>query len=1037
MGLKSHVIVFIFCLHLFSLSTVFSHGRNKGQREKSSRCRGWEEDLRSNLIAPGNITKFLERFKDSISTLSPGCVQSFSLNVSYYNLMKLMMVLNEKYDDLIPGTRKQIYKWVEDIYTKSSGPFGMNTMDSSSGEGSKPNGGKDKGKRKGKDKGKGSWITLDLLNILGRFIVQAPTSTFKGIARGETSTICQLFNSSSDLLDNLFDLKPVQARILIEGLNACGNVNISEDATIAKLGQLACFYPVKQLNMLNKMALKSLQTQLLNCTRNLKEIYRVLVANVNANDLTAEKVKELGAFVVGLKISQVSNISKEAIQGALSELKDVKGWSRGQIKVLVKKYNEIKEVTAKRLKDLGVLVSGLGAKSFGKFKGQELLDAFSQRDVAESSNVMLPVQKESIMKAILDSVKIDSVLQSLPESLVPQIPTGNLEHAGNISLEFLSKDKPWNLGQSVALINYVKYQLNKAQDISKLKTAVKGIPCTLIHTLKPDVVNALANNPHVSIDQIRCAASMFFTKKKLSQGNYFRSLTKAGIDEILASYLIFEPTIPELRDIPMSLCSNIVDLISQANISVLPLMSDRRRDLFKYAMECLKLNVSSLTEDQGASLGSLVCEFNAEEIKTLNKTVFLALIPQFRECRWFTKEQQKALRETIMLAFPTPSAWTVDELTLLDVLLTVLTRDDFKSIPNNDDIKIALEQILSTHKPTHGRSLKFSALYWKFFDILTKKTASNRKKRASECAVTPTFMQIEALREANSMWTVDQLGCISDEDFINSLDTLTEVTSFSTEQLKALKAKAMQAYGMNINNEQLASLERITLGFNNEEVKKYFTKPDIDTVGAISNYIEWSLIEFDPQASTIMKNFMNGRAYSNLSSTELVGLGYFICNVRPHQILSITSYRSAARDIGNKMCLRKETRTALKVKAVETFPNIKSWTGAQLQEIGLVAAGLTAEEVSELSTSAVSYLTPLAVRFFPPNVFSAMSSEQLRNLGPENYGAVTEAQKAALSRMQLDALNENIGSTGGAGTIYWNPVIMLTLLVLSLTVPLH
>lgn len=58
-----------------------------------------------------------------------------------------LMVLNEKYDDLIPGTRKQVYKWVEDIYTKSSGPFGMNTMDSSSGEGSKPNGGKDKGNR--------------------------------------------------------------------------------------------------------------------------------------------------------------------------------------------------------------------------------------------------------------------------------------------------------------------------------------------------------------------------------------------------------------------------------------------------------------------------------------------------------------------------------------------------------------------------------------------------------------------------------------------------------------------------------------------------------------------------------------------------------------------------------------------------------------------------------------------------------------------------------------------------------------------------
>ncbi|XP_051895790.1 otoancorin-like [Pristis pectinata] len=1047
MGLKRDVIIFIFCLNLISLTTVASQRSGKDSKERSGQCHGWEKDLRNNLSAPGNITEFLENLNESISTLSPGCVKSFSLNISHSNLMELMKVLNGEYDNLIPGTRKQIYKWVEAIYTKTSGPYGMNTMEETNDKG--PTMGPGKDKDKGKGKGKGSWITLDVLNILGRFIVQAPTSTFRGIAQGEASTICQLFNSSSDLLDKLFDLTPVQARILFKGLNACGNVNISEDAAISKLGQLACFYPVNQLNLLNKTAVMTLQEKLLNCTRNLKEIYQMLVENINVNDLSAEDVKELGASVVGLKVSQVSNISKEAIAGALSKLKDIKGWSKGQIKVLVKKYKETEEVTAEKLKNLGFLVSGLGAKAFGKFKGQELLDAFSQEDVAESSNSMLPVQKKSIMQAILDSVKIDSVLRSLPASLVSQIPIEKLDQAGNISIDFLSQDKPWNLGQSVALISRTRGQLNNAKNIGKLKAAVKGIPCDLIDSLKADAVKALANNPHVSSYQIRCSAGKFFAAKKVSRPNYFSTLTEEDINEFLASYLIFEPEIMDLKKIPQSLCSDIVELISQANMSVLPQNSERRTDLFKYAKECLKFTASSLTEEQGTSLGSLVCEFSAADIRSLNNTAFLSIIPQLRECGQFSEEKRKTLREKILSAFPTISTWTVDELILLDGLLTVLTRDDFKSIPSDDDIKVALEQILSSHKPGRNfippgldKSTNFSSLYWKFFNILVKKKESNRQRRAPECKETPTLEIIESLGEANNMWTVEQLSCISVEDFTNALDTLTDVTSFSNEQLIALKAKALQAYGMSISNEQIASLERITLGFSDDEVKKYFTKPDIDTIGAISEHKEWADSEYSSRANTIVKNFMNGHTFSNLSSTELVGLGYFLCTLNSDEIkaISTTGYRSAARDIGNKMCPKSETLIALKEKAVQTFSSVKTWTGAQLQEIGVVAAGLSAEEVPKLMTSAVSFLTPEAVSKFPPKVFSAMTVEQLRNLGPENYAAVNEAQKAALSSVQFNALNENIGiarSTSGAGSIYWSPVIMLTLLVLSLTAALH
>ncbi|XP_067909969.1 otoancorin-like [Heterodontus francisci] len=1052
MGLDFRII-FISCLCLIGQTAGIRGGNDKGSEEGAGRCRGWEKDLRNNISTPGDITDYLKSLNESISDLSPGCVRSFSLNVTHSTLMELMKLLNAKYDNLNPGTRKQIYKWVEDIYTKTSGSYGMSSGNPKPNERKthKPinNHGQDKGKGKGKD----HWITLDVLNILGRFIVQAPTSTLKRVAGGKNSTICQLFSTSPALLDKLLDLIPVQAHIFLEGLDECVDVDIKNETVIAKLGQLACFYPVKQLKSLSRKAIKALQNKLLKCTRNLKQIYQVLVEVINVNISTAEGLKDLGAAAIGLKVSQLSNLSDETVVGALDELKKVKGWSKGQIKTLVKKYQTVENVTADKLKDLGVLVSGLGAKTFDKLKGRELLDAFSQENVAESLNSMLPVQKKSIMKTILQSVRIDSVLESLPASLVSQISVEKLKKSGNIiDLDFLSKNKPWNEGQSVSLINRVKEQLNDVKNISKLKVVVKGIPCSLINSLNSDVVKALANNPLVSSNQIRCFSIKFFKDQKANRPNYFSNLKLEDIDEFLVSYMIFQPDIKELKLIPRNLCSNMVELISQANITVLPRSSPRRRELLEYATDCLNLTASSMTEDQGNSLGSLVCAFSIEEIKNLNNTVFLAIVDQLRECGRFDGRKKETLRQKILSAYPPLSNWTVDELVGLHDLLAVLKLDDFKLIPSNDDIKIALEEILSTRKSTNNfippdfdNSLDFSSLYWKLFNIMTNTSVNNRRKREivllPDCT-TPTLEQIEVLGEANNLWTAYQLSCISAEDFINSLDTLTEVTSFNSDQLKALKSKALEAFGMNISNDQLASLKRITLGFNDEEVKKYFTKPDIDTIGAISEYKEWVDNENNTEAKIIVQNFLGDRTDSMLSSTDLVAMGYFLCTRSPDQIKNInaTAYSSAARDIGNKMCPKIETLTALKDKAVAAFSNVGDWTGAELQEIGVVAAGLNAEEVPKLMTSAVSFLTPAAVSRFPPSVFSAMNIEQLRNLGPQNYGAVTEAQKEALSKEKLEALNENAGYArvrNGAGSIYWNPVIMLTLLVLGLTAALH
>ncbi|XP_060702681.1 otoancorin-like [Hemiscyllium ocellatum] len=1049
MGPKFQVFIFICCLCLIDQTTGMRGGKDKDSKQGAGRCKGWEIDLRNNLTDPGNISEYINDFYENISDLSPGCVRSFSLNVTHSNLVELMKLLNAKYDYLNPGTRKQIYKWVEDIYTKTPGP-GMDIWKPKPHERKSKNPDESNNPEKGKGKGKKNWITLNVLNILGRFIVQAPTSTLESIAMGKNNTVCQLFKTSSDLLDRLFDLTPVQARIFLKGLYNCVDVDTKSETVIANLGQLVCFYPTKQLKSLSMKAIKALQDKLRNCTRNTKKIYRALVEVIGVNISSAENLKELGAAAIGLKISQLSNLKKEVVVGAIEELKNVRGWSKGQAKVFVKKYMEAENVTAEKLKKLGYLTFGFGAKTFRKFKALELLTAFTNKEVSESVYFMLPVQKNLIVERILESVEIDSALELLPETLVSEIPVKQLLKAGKFSnLDFVNKNRPWNKGQSVVAIDRVKDQLNDVKNISKLKAVVKGIPCSLINTLKPDVVKALANNPLVSSNQIRCFSIKFFKDKKTSNSNYFSRLTQEDIDEFLISYMIFQPEIKELKLIPRDLCPNMVELISQANITMLPRSSPRRKELLDYAKDCLNLTASAMTEDEGNSLGSLVCAFSPNDINNLNNTVFLAIVDQLRECGRFDEAKKIALRQKILSAYPPLIKWTVDELTELRGLLAVLMYEDFKSIPNNDDIQTALLEILSSYKstknfvpPDFDNSPNVSALYQKVFSMLNNASENNRRKRAPVCSKRPTEEDIESLGEANILWTVEQLMCISVEDFINSLDTLTQVEGFNIDQLKALKSKALESFSNKISNDQLASLRRITLGFDENEVTQYFTAPDIDTIGAISDNEEWASTEYSSRAKTIVKNFLGQRSDNELSSADLVAMGYFLCTRSPNEIknISMTAYSNAAQEIGETMCPNIETITALKNKAVETFPSVDTWTGAELQEIGVVAAGLSAEEVSKLMTSAVSFLKPGAVSKIPPKIFSAMTMEQLRNLGPRNYGAVTDAQKAALSKEKLQALQENAGferAIDNTGAIFWNPVMILTLLVLSLTATLH
>ncbi|XP_064424862.1 uncharacterized protein LOC135360878 isoform X2 [Latimeria chalumnae] len=77
------------------------------------RCSAWETSLKNQLTNPSNFEAFLEKNMKEFPKLSESCVISFPQSPDPTAVSTLMKALNKVYDDLQPGTRKIIYKWLK------------------------------------------------------------------------------------------------------------------------------------------------------------------------------------------------------------------------------------------------------------------------------------------------------------------------------------------------------------------------------------------------------------------------------------------------------------------------------------------------------------------------------------------------------------------------------------------------------------------------------------------------------------------------------------------------------------------------------------------------------------------------------------------------------------------------------------------------------------------------------------------------------------------------------------------------------------
>ncbi|XP_072916060.1 otoancorin-like isoform X1 [Hemitrygon akajei] len=926
----------------------------------------------------------------------------------------VMKFLRERYQNMNLDVRMQVFQWARRSLVSAQCQGGKDTQPMkqtglSSAFTKKPPAGKCRQLQ----------MTNRTVDTIGFFILDAPDKEF---AHVRPQQLCNLF-AGPDIARNLSsisDMDSMRGKKLLAQLGAHCNLR-----NITRLGGLACFY--NDAKSLDKDITEVLLSTMKKCKnkdaqKNLNSIIRDLAQK---QPLNKEFLQKMGPSASALSSTQIANISDQDIHDIISNLGRGKDWTKKKSKILVKKFlksgGEIS--SSSDLKKLGSLVSGLNSKVLRNVSGVQLLQA-AKEGLEKEAKGMSSFQRKTIVETILKGVNSTTALESLSGSLLKELPLQAIRKADIRKLQNLT-EKPWTVGQALYLCKVV---LNNgsmsASKFSQLGPLTQGVTCEMFTTYGDQfgmkMGLALRNTTWLSRKQLMCAGGKLQDIIRNLPANANGQAVETLSKSIPSSVLLFLGE-ESLTRVYGNNCSGFLAQMAEAKLELLPRSSPVRGALRERALRCLNLPVSALNGMAAAQLGTLLCDFTGQNITDLPEAAFNASIPHLCKCKQFHPSATNILRTRLLETLGDSSQWTVEVVTSLGSMITLLDERTVLQLPNRSDIKEALlEFVASQPNENTGSSTEFqtgfnlSNVQRKIFQILreesTAAAAGSRRRRAADsCTVRPSTDEIQVLGEGNSQWSVDQLACMTTQTFADSVDVLGMVSGFSREQYLALKNKAIETWGAvsSFIPDNIADLNCILTAMSASELRS-MDLGAVDTLDAVSACPTWT----EEQRTAILERYLalSEMTAASLGSIELSGLGSFVCAMNTTFIshLQEEAFSAAARSLGMQACA-SETLDALKEKAVNVFGPITGWEAAIMTEMGSIVAGASTEELSKLDPNVMPFIRSQAVSLIPPYRFRALTVSQLKNLSPEGAASVTQAQLDRVNEQQRAALKEALG----------------------------
>ncbi|KFQ79733.1 Otoancorin, partial [Phaethon lepturus] len=897
----------------------------------------------------------------AVNYLQPDVIGSLPKVLQEDAFRNLSTVFKDLYDKTSANTQRALYGWMKQILQESSNMSDFNEST--------------------------SWVSAENLWILGRYMIHFPLEEILKINLNEIKLFISYDNATKQL-DTVYDITPELAQAFLERINSSG---FDMRNTSTMLGLLVCFYD--DMEQMDAAVARALLHQMIKCNQlrgfqaevqKLKsQLLNIALQNQTLNDILGS----LSDAVVGLTSSQLASLSPEAVHNAIATLNQVSGWAKSQVMILSSKYLSYEKVlTFYNISQMGVLVTGISTQSFYSMNPKELSQII-RGTTSQYLSDLSPAQQQGILRKIAASGDFSPSVKDIQGSFFKEISLSDLWKQTGYNSSMM-KEKELRRSQALYLYELLSKK-NYPVDLLSTGQLVKGVTCQLIETMGTDIFlnnfKLFENNLHLlSPYQVNCLAWKFW---KVSNAS-------------IPPFLILVLPVEYLEYVSGPLCVPFIASLGQTEMNLLNPRLHKKNAVLQKVQECL--NGSIADEYDVDLLGNLICHLPPAFLHgRMSLRAMAAALHQFKLCRQLGHEQKIEIKYKLLELYGSPNNWTAE--TTLDVgpFIALLSKGELKVLA--EKFPDVILQIAKTIGPISSAEELLSTV----FESVSNATASVKSSLSStDCMGTraPSSGEIIKLAEANVFWSVQELKCMDIGTFDKNVELLGTVSGFNNSQLIALKEKAKQAWGSlpDWKSYHIVSLGRIALALTEHEIEE-LDLHSIDTISVLSQRTEWT----PTQARSILQGFLedSGQMISTLKSFDLVGLGTILCALNTTEITSIRTaeFSAAVARIGLLSCSTPVLRQFKKMTE-SVFGTATSWNGSVLQEIGTIAGGLNDNELKAFDKNLVPYFQPIAIRLIPPEIFQALSPEQIANLGPENAAMVTRLQREHLNASQLQSL---------------------------------
>ncbi|NXK64137.1 OTOAN protein, partial [Sylvietta virens] len=906
-----------------------------------------------------------------------GSLPNLLLEDAFRNLSSLFKDL---YDRTSARTQRALYGWMKQILQKS---YNMSEFNEST-----------------------SWVSAESLWILGRYMVHLPLEEILKISLTEIRLFISYDNATKQL-DTVYDITPELAQALLERINSSG-FDMRNTSTIyrqgcfafpfiAVLGLLVCFYD--DLEQMDAAVARALLHQMIKCNQlrgfqaEVHELKSRLLNIAMQNQTLNDTLGSLSDAVVGLTSSQLESLSPEAVHNAVATLNQVSGWAKSQVMILSSKYLSYEKVLSfYNVSQMGALVTGIATQSLHSMNPRELAQII-RGTTSQYLSDLSPAQQQGILRKIAASGDFSSSVKDIQGAFFKEVSLSGLWKQTGFNASML-KEKELRSSQALYLYELLSKE-NYPVDLLSTGQLVKGVTCQLFESMDTDIFldnfKLFEMNLHLlSPYQVNCLAWKFW------------KVSNASIPPFLLLALPSE----YLEYVTGPLCVPFLERLGKTGMDLLNPSHHKRDAVLQKVQECLN---SSIADEYDVDLlGNLICHLSPAFLHgRMSLKAMAAALHQFKLCQQLSHEQRTEIKYQLLQLYGSSNSWTAE--TTLDVgpFIALLSKEELNALA--EKFPDTILQIAKMIGPVSSAEELLSAV----FEAVSNGTGSTRLSLSTaDCLRTraPSSNEIIKLGEANVFWSVQELKCMDPGTFDKNVELLGAVSGFNSSQLTALKEKAKQVWGLlpDWRSYQIISLGRIALALTEQEITE-LDLHSIDTVSVLSQQTEWTLT----QARAILQGFLDdsGQTISTLKSFDLVGLGAVLCALNSTEVRSIRTaeFSAAIARIGLLFCSTPVLRQFKKMTE-SVFGAATSWNGSVLQEIGTIAGNQTMTpdgdgcEALLLRDGLMPYFQPSAVRHIPPEIFQALSPEQIANLGPENAAMVTGSQQEHLDASQLQSL---------------------------------